>query len=988
MNIYFSAILRNLVMLLCSVSIGTALYAQCTAPTSIGTLSVIHASCPGSGQITIDSMTPSATSIAPDYYQYALYDTFGTTVIKPYQSSNVLIDIDAGVYDLYVRKVCTTGFSTPITYRVTVNNTEQSPFITSIVLNRASQCSNGRFTVNATGSAPLQYALVDSISAPDPPASYVRDPQVSNIFDSLEAGTYYVRVYNACGNAVTQAMEVPEKTSVSSVSSPDFFPLGCDDVRFSFITNNYINISNTIDTAMARAWIKWPSGLTDSIVMSTTVSTGATIPRHSVITHLSNIDPAYDPTETWYGNLSNFPYAIHYGFRDICGNIFLDSFTLYEPTQKQLIMSVTESHDLTTCDSVAYRFRIQSSRPGLTPNQLIYHGYRSLDSFLYSADSGITWTNARSSNAISTTGSSYYSDYIPFPRGVETELRVAYCGDTLTHTFTPVAQPALNATASNNTIRSCIGYGGISTAKQNAVGDSLGYEMLAAPAEQPIIPYFTHFVGTLSATSVYYLPQYQNLIPGAYTIRIWDTFGVECPRYIDRSITVTPYDLDFDFEGMCNGSLRVYETTTPQLSYLYMRVRILDELGNTVLGPYTGSSSAPNTTIVPADDIADLPDGNYTVRVYKSVALNPYLDTCTIVDKPWIKQPNLLNLTPSKFVPGCPGGTGAIVAMAQGGKPPYSFQLSDASSIVVPPTVPGGNIFDNLAASETYTLQVIDSCGTVVNRTMSVGEDLAVFIRDFSSMPCPDDDVTLFVDSMPNVNYQWYKNGLAVAGEMGHELFLPTISNADSGEYEVEVEIGSCVVLINSFMLDPGDCGAPLPVTLLSFDVLKNGNAAELVWTTASEQNNKGFNIERSTDGNSWETIGYIPSRAEGGNSTFTLDYAYTDHAPVAGRNLYRLKQTDFDGRYAYSLIRTIWFELESKINIYPNPAQTYIEISGLAGNETINMYDITGRLIKEQKSSGSGMHIAIGDLNEGVYYISVTDDRGSVFSAKVVKIK
>jgi len=113
--------------------------AQCTDPISIGSSTIIHANCPGNGQITVGTISPSAASIAPDYYQYALYDTSGTTVIAPYQSSNILINIDAGIYEIRVRKACASGFSSPISQIVTVNNTEQMAFINSFTLQSASQ---------------------------------------------------------------------------------------------------------------------------------------------------------------------------------------------------------------------------------------------------------------------------------------------------------------------------------------------------------------------------------------------------------------------------------------------------------------------------------------------------------------------------------------------------------------------------------------------------------------------------------------------------------------------------------------------------------------------------------------------------------------------------------------------------------------------------------------------------------------------------------
>lgn len=961
--------------------------AQCTAPTAIGTPTVVNASCPGNGQITIGSMTPSAASISPDIYQYALYDTTGTTVIAPYQSSNTLVNIAAGTYTIYVRRVCSTGFSTPITRRVTVNNTEISPVISQITLNRAAQCNNGRFTVTAKGSGPLQYAFVNSLTAPEPPSSYVRAPQSSNIFDSLAAGTYFVRVYNACGNAVTQSFNVPSYTTTASFSTPDFFALGCDSFHFRLSPRNFINIFNTVDTAQSRLWVVWPSGSVDTLRPNNTVALGSSGSSISIIKHLEEIDPLYNSTATFYEAFSNYPYVFKYGYKDICGNIVLDSFTLYEPTQKQLVMAVNETDPLSNCDSVAYRFRIQITRSGLSPGQVWFHAFRNSHNFMYSIDSGASWQNARSSNSVSSTGSGNYSDYIQFLRGVPIELRVAYCGDTLNHVFTPASQPGLNSTANNSPTFSCIGFGGILFSKQNANGDTLGFEMLNAPPGQVIVPYFTRFVGNLSGGSGVNLPQYQNLIPGTYTIRVWDSFGVECPRFVDRIVNVQPFNFDFSFEELCNGILRISQAIPNTIPSSQMRVRILDSVGNPLLGPY-GSSGSPVTANIPASAIQALPDGNYIVRVYKSISGFPNLDSCTIIDKIWTKIPNLLSLAPSRFVPGCPGGTGTIVGVAQGGRAPYTFTLRDASSAIVAPSTPGGSIYNNLSPNATYTLQVVDSCGTVENRTMSIGGDLAVFVQNTSTMPCPNDDVTLAVDNMPGVGYQWYKNGVAVPGATNYNLFLPNIQNpADSGRYQVEVSMGGCVVMVNGLLLDPDSCGVPLPVTFSYFAAIKDANSVHLKWTTESEINNKGFVIEHSNNGSTWTNIGFVKSLSDGKHATFKQNYQFEDNRPLPAKNFYRLKQLDTDGKHAYSEVRMVDFSnlTQHNISIYPNPVADQLYIDGLETAYQLRITNQLGQTVLTEMLNGAQNTVNVSQLSQGVYFVTLSNQNQTV-SFKIVK--
>lgn len=188
------------------------------------------------------------------------------------------------------------------------------------------------------------------------------------------------------------------------------------------------------------------------------------------------------------------------------------------------------------------------------------------------------------------------------------------------------------------------------------------------------------------------------------------------------------------------------------------------------------------------------------------------------------------------------------------------------------------------------------------------------------------------------------------------------------------------------FVVDDG----VLPVKIMSFEVHKQGAKALLEWTTAFEQNNHGFGVERSKDGKDWTKIGYINSLSTGGNSNVMLSYGSIDEKPFAGVNYYRLKQIDFDGRYEYSVVRTLRFDNSDNIEVYPNPANTYIEISGLNGDERIVIFDVAGRKLQELNvQQVTTMTVPLEDVAEGTYMINVLDQNGrTVASKKVVKIK
>jgi hypothetical protein len=114
----------------------------------------------------------------------------------------------------------------------------------------------------------------------------------------------------------------------------------------------------------------------------------------------------------------------------------------------------------------------------------------------------------------------------------------------------------------------------------------------------------------------------------------------------------------------------------------------------------------------------------------------------------------------------------------------------------------------------------------------------------------------------------------------------------------------------------------PLPIELLSFTATIEQDDVALNWVTASEINNQFFTIERSSNGIDFEIISIIASQAEFGNSNKTLYYSALDTQPLDGMNYYRLKQTDFDGKFEYSQVIAIAFSKQKNISfdLFPNP--------------------------------------------------------------------
>ncbi|NNJ55886.1 MAG: tandem-95 repeat protein, partial [Bacteroidia bacterium] len=174
---------------------------------------------------------------------------------------------------------------------------------------------------------------------------------------------------------------------------------------------------------------------------------------------------------------------------------------------------------------------------------------------------------------------------------------------------------------------------------------------------------------------------------------------------------------------------------------------------------------------------------------------------------------------------------------------------------------------------------------------------------------------------------------------------------------------------------------SPVPVELLYFEAVKKGNDAMLTWSTATEINNSHFDIQRTTPGQQWETIGRVKGA---GNSVFINDYNFVDENPFKGVNYYRLKQVDFDGAYEYSNVELLKFDATESISVYPNPTRDVVNVSYgnyFDENVSIIIVDVLGkelvrRTLNEDDYQRTEVQINVSDFDAGYYFLTVhTDD-------------
>jgi hypothetical protein len=180
------------------------------------------------------------------------------------------------------------------------------------------------------------------------------------------------------------------------------------------------------------------------------------------------------------------------------------------------------------------------------------------------------------------------------------------------------------------------------------------------------------------------------------------------------------------------------------------------------------------------------------------------------------------------------------------------------------------------------------------------------------------------------------------------------------------------------------DC--PMPVTLVAFDAKKEESSAHLTWSTTEEVNSHRFEIERSSNGKVWFTIGSVRSNGE---SSILRNYDYTDDSPEKGENLYRLRMVDLDGTYAFSAIRTVSIENGTeRISAYPNPVVNGKLTISIPGPERYRaeITTLTGSSVLQQ-SLAKTQELNLHGFASGMYVLRVISTSGDV-QTKVFVVK
>jgi len=180
----------------------------------------------------------------------------------------------------------------------------------------------------------------------------------------------------------------------------------------------------------------------------------------------------------------------------------------------------------------------------------------------------------------------------------------------------------------------------------------------------------------------------------------------------------------------------------------------------------------------------------------------------------------------------------------------------------------------------------------------------------------------------------------------------------------------------------------PLPIELLAINAKTKKDGILIDWSTTTEINNNYFTIERSFDGRNFQAIAIIPGN---GTTTEISNYAFLDDNPEIGLNYYRLKQTDFDGKYSYSKVVSAAFERGIGIQVFPTIVEDILTIQRTKEynwESSIIIYSITGRVFKNTIIADDEFtkDISLASLVPGIYFVSIYSNE-SVKTFKIVKL-
>lgn len=280
--------------------------------------------------------------------------------------------------------------------------------------------------------------------------------------------------------------------------------------------------------------------------------------------------------------------------------------------------------------------------------------------------------------------------------------------------------------------------------------------------------------------------------------------------------------------------------------------------------------------------------------------------------------------------------------------------------------MPGFPDYNDFCLTVSNTIPVTFLCPITITVDESCNTEFGEFTYSFmidGGLPAVDNTQTY------DVSGDWAGTGISV----GEVVVVGPVTDLTS--YTINAVDGNgCEASVTNLV----EC-EKVPIELIEFRGLSTNDGNLISWKTASEINNDYFTLESSTNGHDFLSLSVIEGA---GTSSDIKEYSYLDEVEKAGIIYYRLKQTDYDGAYAYSDI----IQVENRV-VSQNVIQILsltridqtIEIELSFDKSTIFFIDSNGASISSYTSNGNSYSIDTRSWPTGIYYLHVNSDYGSL---------
>jgi hypothetical protein len=283
--------------------------------------------------------------------------------------------------------------------------------------------------------------------------------------------------------------------------------------------------------------------------------------------------------------------------------------------------------------------------------------------------------------------------------------------------------------------------------------------------------------------------------------------------------------------------------------------------------------------------------------------------------------------------------------------------------------------------------------GAAASTTQNSGDDVCTVFADYSvSGGGPAGTLTLSFISQTGSAPDWNKT-FGIAGQTIDVSSLPNGSYTLTINYRIFGRFGGVTCFGSTNPFNTGTLStrtftfiidSSLPIELTAFKAKENGASVLLQWETAREINNDFFAIERSNNGQNWQEISRMDSKAD--NDRQRNVYAFEDLSPMRGANYYRLRQVDKDGRFSYSSVVLEQRGGRFAGNIFPNPVIETLQINNAEEDTRVHLYDVLGKLVLETTINGT-QTLSMTQFNSGVYQLVLLSSDGvQLHSERIVK--